>query len=51
MNCIVEAEESLTFRYFKAFNLILKLLASAYFPVRIKVSVKEPSDAVKRRNG
>ena len=35
----------------KALRLTSKSLALAYFPVRVKVSVIEPSDAVKRRNG
>ena len=36
---------------FKALSLTLKSLALAYSTVRVKVSVIEPSDAVKRRNG
>ena len=35
----------------KALSLTSKLFALAYFPVGVKVSVIEPSDAVKRRNG
>jgi len=30
--------------------MIVKSLVYAYFPVRVKVSVIEPSDAAKRRN-
>jgi hypothetical protein len=35
----------------KAVSLTSKSLALAYSPVRVKVYVIEPSDAVKRRNG
>jgi len=35
----------------KALSLTSESLALAYSPVRVKGSVTEPSDAVKRRNG
>jgi len=49
---LIYASEALVFsKSVNALSLTLKSLALVYSPVRVKVSVIEPSDAVKRRNG